>query len=67
MAGPTMPTDFARDRKTALRNKRIVGAYKRKRKPLTQAEIAEKYGLSQPRVSQILCNPNATKTREASA
>lgn len=52
----------ARNRAIALRNKRIKAAYSRKRNPLTQQEIAEKYNVDQSVVSVVLRNPCSDKT-----
>lgn len=52
----------ARDKTIALRNKRIKAAYSRKRNPLTQQQIAEKYGVDQSVVSVVLRNPCSDKT-----
>lgn len=50
----------ARNRDLARRNKNIVREVTRKKNPLNQEEAAEKYGVSQPSVSLIVRNVNAT-------
>lgn len=52
-----LPAVPARSTKLALRNRRIKAAINRKRRPMTQEEAAEKYGVSQALVSQIVRNP----------
>lgn len=52
-----LPGVPARNRKIALRNRRIKAAVTRKRNPLTQQEAAAKYGVDQSAVSVIVRNP----------
>lgn len=52
-----LPAVPAANRKLAARNRRIKAAWNRKRNKPTQAELAEKYGIDQSLVSQILRNP----------
>ena len=52
-----LPPVPAKDKATALRNRRIVASLKRKRNPLTQQAAAAKYNVSQPEVSVIARNP----------
>jgi hypothetical protein len=51
----------AQSRALAVRNAKIIREYSRKTNPLTQEELAEKYGLTQGTVSLIVRNRNATK------
>lgn len=52
-----LPAVPARSPQLALRNRRIRAALHRKRNPLTQMEVAAKYGVSQALVSMIDRNP----------
>lgn len=54
-----LPAVPARSPQLALRNRRIKGALNRKRNPLTQEEVAAKYGVSQGLVSMIVRNPKS--------
>ena len=52
-----LPAVPARSRTLALRNRRIKAALHRKRNPMTQEEVAAKYGVSQALVSIVDRNP----------
>lgn len=56
-----LPCTNARNTTLAVRNRRIKQALTRKRKPMTQAEAAAKYGLDQSAVSVIVRNPCSDK------
>jgi hypothetical protein len=60
-----LPGVPVRNRRIALRNKRIKAAYARKRSPLTQEQIAAKYGVDQSVVSVVIRNPLSTVVRDA--
>lgn len=57
-----LPCVPARNKATALRNRRIKAAYNRKRNPLTQQQVAERYHVDQSIVSVVLRNPCSDKT-----
>lgn len=57
------PTQYARNRELARRNRRIKQLWTRKRDPWTQEEIAAHFGISQPTVSLVIANPNSHVAR----
>lgn len=58
-----LPCAPARNKDLAARNRKITGAVTRKRKPLTQAEAAEHFGVDQPTVSIVVRNPCSGKVK----
>lgn len=58
-----LPCRKAANGTLAARNRRIVKAVSRTRKPLTQAEAGEQFGIDQSIVSEIVRNPCSGKVK----